>query len=687
MAAKQFFLPYQAATINAIAEPGATLTFYQTGTTTKLPIYSTALLDTELANPVRSNAVGRFADVYLDSTQTYRLIISDRNGAALQDIDPFIPGSVVGMITGGDMAVAQTRTDLSQMTGTGMVWLNEDGREGHFKLDTSDMTAHVAADPDQGIYIAQELGTGAWVRQFDGPAQGSWFGISGDATDVSAKVAAAKTAVLAAGGPGILELARPDSYYRFDSQLDLESTVGLTLRGPGGRVEPVSDTAPCALVYTGTASSFIKAGKSHGLTIEGLAIQVSNASFTGDIITLDNDGAGGAVTYSTSIVNCMIGGRTSAAKTARSCINAQGAVELFVDLCTFGYADHHIISHQSAGSALFSNAVTITRNRFNQHNVHSINCFKGLQWAIQNNVFEQQYGGSGSTGVAAAISDIEIGGSTHGPTAVKITGNGFWDCNSGIWIDLYAFGQMIAGNYATLGNGATFVRFSGGAGGKLSSNYATGTAGAKFMDFAVSAVAGLDDDGSNLVDGAVTYNADPTGFTPPDRSARDMSVRSSTALAVSGTGGTFHARKAAATSGIFGGGVYFDRNDDTNWRGGGLFSYLDPSTSKECIAITVAASTTAPTDTSLIKAKLNQDGLLDASGFTVGWTQVVGARQTGWTAGTGTANKGAFATYAGHTASAAYVQAEAQSTDDATKANSQRIKAIEDALRTHGLIN
>jgi hypothetical protein len=68
-------------------------------------------------------------------------------------------------------------------------------------------------------------------------------------------------------------------------------------------------------------------------------------------------------------------------------------------------------------------------------------------------------------------------------------------------------------------------------------------------------------------------------------------------------------------------------------------------------------------------------------------TQVVGARQTGWTAGTGTANKGAFATYAGHTASASYVQAEAQSTDDATKANSQRIKAIEDALRTHGLIN
>jgi hypothetical protein len=282
---------------------------------------------------------------------------------------------------------------------------------------------------------------------------------------------------------------------------------------------------------------------------------------------------------------------------------------LFVDLNTFGWANHHIISHYSTGSALFSNAVTITRNRFNQHNVHAINCFKGIQWAIKNNVFEQQYGGSGSSGVAAAISDIEIGGSTRGPWSGEITGNGFWDCDSGTWIDIYAFGQLIAGNYATLGSGATFVKYNGGAGGKLSSNYITGSAGSKFMDFAVSAVAGLDDDGSNLVDGAVTYNADPTGFTPPDRSARNMSVQSSTATASSGgTGGFFHARKAAASSGAFGGGVYFDRNDDTNWRGGGLFSYLDPATSKECIAFTVAASTTAPTSTSQIVMLLGQSG-------------------------------------------------------------------------------
>lgn len=71
----------------------------------------------------------------------------------------------------------------------------------------------------------------------------------------------------------------------------------------------------------------------------------------------------------------------------------------------------------------------------------------------------------------------------------------------------------------------------------------------------------------------------------------------------------------------------------------------------------------------------------------IGGNQVVGPRETGWTAGTGTANKGAFATYAGQDVSATYVEAEVQNIDNATKANSERIKALEDAARMHGLIN
>lgn len=78
---------------------------------------------------------------------------------------------------------------------------------------------------------------------------------------------------------------------------------------------------------------------------------------------------------------------------------------------------------------------------------------------------------------------------------------------------------------------------------------------------------------------------------------------------------------------------------------------------------------------------------IPADGLLVNGVKVVGPKATGWTAATGTALKGAYAAYAGQNVSAAYVEAEAQATDDAAKTNAQRIKAIEDALRTHGLIN
>jgi hypothetical protein len=62
-------------------------------------------------------------------------------------------------------------------------------------------------------------------------------------------------------------------------------------------------------------------------------------------------------------------------------------------------------------------------------------------------------------------------------------------------------------------------------------------------------------------------------------------------------------------------------------------------------------------------------------------------KDLGWTASTGTPSKGAYATYAGQVVSVGYVQAEAQATDNAVKAVSQRLKAIEDALRANEAIN
>lgn len=81
-------------------------------------------------------------------------------------------------------------------------------------------------------------------------------------------------------------------------------------------------------------------------------------------------------------------------------------------------------------------------------------------------------------------------------------------------------------------------------------------------------------------------------------------------------------------------------------------------------------------------------GILNVlSSIQINGTKVIGAQETGYTAGTGTALKGAFASYAGQTQTAVYVQATVQALDNAARDASQRVLALEKSMRTHGLTN
>ncbi|EGP0086885.1 phage tail protein [Salmonella enterica subsp. enterica serovar Typhimurium] len=73
--------------------------------------------------------------------------------------------------------------------------------------------------------------------------------------------------------------------------------------------------------------------------------------------------------------------------------------------------------------------------------------------------------------------------------------------------------------------------------------------------------------------------------------------------------------------------------------------------------------------------------------YSVGGTKVIGARQTGWTAATGAALLGAFNANQAYTVSATYTQSEVSALATGLQQARQRIKALEDAIRTHGLIN
>lgn len=76
-----------------------------------------------------------------------------------------------------------------------------------------------------------------------------------------------------------------------------------------------------------------------------------------------------------------------------------------------------------------------------------------------------------------------------------------------------------------------------------------------------------------------------------------------------------------------------------------------------------------------------------ATSLSIDGVKVLGPRQTGWTAGTGTANLGAFNADLTFTVGTAYSQAEVQAIATELIAARKRILALEQAMRTHGLIN
>lgn len=73
--------------------------------------------------------------------------------------------------------------------------------------------------------------------------------------------------------------------------------------------------------------------------------------------------------------------------------------------------------------------------------------------------------------------------------------------------------------------------------------------------------------------------------------------------------------------------------------------------------------------------------------YKVAGIQVVGAQQTGWTPATGTANKGEFNADLAFAVGTTYSQAEVQALAVALKEARQRILALEQVNRSHGLTN
>lgn len=82
-----------------------------------------------------------------------------------------------------------SRVALAALPATKPAILSESGREGVFiPRDTTGLTATIAADTQNGIYVSSTADTTkVWVRQFSGAIDPRWFGIVSNASDSTTK--------------------------------------------------------------------------------------------------------------------------------------------------------------------------------------------------------------------------------------------------------------------------------------------------------------------------------------------------------------------------------------------------------------------------------------------------------------------------------------------------------------------
>jgi hypothetical protein len=205
--------------------PGAKLYFYVTGTTTPLATYSNVGLSIANANPVVADSGGRFSDIFLTPSATYKCVLKTSADVTVWTGDPISGGAISAADIAGLVGGAAISTTPGQPQAV------MDALAGTVKAASiSDTVADQQAITDKLDFL--QSGTGAVTRSLGTSLRDRLsakdFGATGDGTtDDYAAINLATAAAAAAGKT----LYFPPGTYRCSNGLDLPKHIKLVGAG------------------------------------------------------------------------------------------------------------------------------------------------------------------------------------------------------------------------------------------------------------------------------------------------------------------------------------------------------------------------------------------------------------------------------------------------------------------------
>lgn len=244
--AQLFVSPFLPAftTLGAVA-PGATLTFYDTGTSNLVDVWADAALTNVLDNPVIADSAGWFPPIFLNSDLGYRIVLKTAGGAIIDEVEDYTVGAL------------ELRQDLA--TGTG-----------------SDLIGYqLSATGAQARTVRDKMGESVSLLDFMTSAQRTDYLGSTMLSDLTVPWQAFVTHLGTTGRRGLVPAgrAKTTSAIVCGTPIVLEG-VGFDITAESGSIIHAMQTSGAAFEFNNTEGSF-----DNGLIVENIMVR-GNAGTT-----------------------------------------------------------------------------------------------------------------------------------------------------------------------------------------------------------------------------------------------------------------------------------------------------------------------------------------------------------------------------------------------------------------------